>query len=183
MIDPQLEIEVQVLAQAIEEMDYFQILKVSQDATAPQLKKAYYAESRAYHPDKFFQLPDGDLKRNVLKIYKRITEAYTVLRDLERRAKYTADVNGPHRAQKLRYTEQSEAEQKQEKEEQMGKTPQARQLFRQALLDLQHARYEQAERNLKSALMYEPENALFKEKLVEAQKGIKPKGSGGFAIR
>lgn len=183
MIDPQFEIEVQVLAQAIDEMDYFQILKVEQDATPAQLKRAYYAESRAFHPDKFFQLPDGELKTGVLKIYKRITEAYTVLRDHEKRAKYQADVNGPDRAEKLRYTEQSEAEQKQEKEEQMGKTPQARQLFRQALLDLQYKRWEQAERNLKSALVYEPDNQLFKEKLEEAQKNIKPKGSGGFAIR
>lgn len=181
--DPAFEIETQVLAQTIDELDYFQILKVAQDATAGQVKKAYYAESRSFHPDKFYQLPDGDLKDNVFKIYKRITEAYTILRDAEKRAKYTADINGPERAEKLRFTEQSEAEQKKAKEEETGKTPQARQCYREALLQMQRKQWEQAERTLKTALMYEPDNELYKQKLDEAVKNIKPKGGHGFEIK
>jgi DnaJ-class molecular chaperone len=180
--DPQFEIEVQILAQAVDDMDYFQVLKVEQSATPAQVKAAYYKESRVFHPDRFFQSGSEDLKANVLKVYKRITEAYMVLKDYEKRAKYTADVNGPERAAKLRFTEQSESEQKKAKEEQTGKTPQAKQCYRQALLDMQQSQWEKAERSLKTALMYEPDNALFKEKLAECEKHIRAKPTGGYKI-
>ncbi|MFW5878501.1 MAG: J domain-containing protein [Myxococcota bacterium] len=172
MDDPQFEIEMQILAQAIDEMDYYQVLKVDQNATAGQIKASYYRESRVLHPDRFFQSDSEEIKANVMKVYKRVTEAYMVLKDYEKRAKYTADINGPDRASRLRYTEESEQEQKQAKDEQTGKTPQAKQCYRQAILDMQQKRWEKAERNLKTALMYESDNELFKEKLEECQKHI-----------
>ncbi|MDF1566153.1 MAG: DnaJ domain-containing protein [Deltaproteobacteria bacterium] len=182
-MDPQFEIECQILAQSIDGMDYYQILKIAQGATGGEIKRAYYQESRAFHPDKFYHLPDDDLKLNVHKIYKRITEAYTILRDAEARAKYTADINGPERASKLRYTEASEAELKKAKEEETGKTPQARQCYREATLAMQQKRWQHAERQLNMALMYEPGNTLFKEKLEEVRKNLKGSSSGGFSIR
>ncbi len=182
-MDPQFEIECQILAQAIDQMDYYQILKVEQSATGGEIKRAYYRESRAFHPDKYYHLDNEELKANIHRIYKRITEAYTVLRDPEARAKYTADINGPEREKKLRYTEASEAELKKQKEEQTGKTPQARQCYREAVLAMQQKRWEVAERQLNTALMYEPDNELFKSKLAEVRKNIKGSPGGGFAIR
>ncbi|RMG19949.1 MAG: molecular chaperone DnaJ [Deltaproteobacteria bacterium] len=183
-MDPQLAIEVQVLRQALDTLDYYQILKVQQDATLSEIKRAYYRESRAWHPDRFYHLPDGELKDGVNAIYKRITEAYTVLRDAEKRAKYTADINSPERERKLRFTEASEQEQKQAKAEREGKTPQARQAYRAALREMQAKRWEAAVRQLKTALMYESDNELFQEKLKEAEAELKkmPKKGGGFAI-
>ncbi|MFY0575051.1 DnaJ domain-containing protein [Cystobacter fuscus] len=74
------------------------------------MKKAFYRESRAYHPDRFFQLQDKEVKERVNELYKRVTEAYYVLRDDAKRRQYTADVSGPERAHKLRFTESSESE-------------------------------------------------------------------------
>ncbi len=156
---------------------------MGREATAGEIKKAYYAESRAFHPDGYYQEADEELKANVFKIYKRITEAYTVLRDPEKRRKYTADIDGPDRAGKLRFTEQSEAEQKKAKEEQEGKTEQGRKCYRQALLEVRQKRFETAERTLRTALMYEPDNDLFKAKLEEVQGQIKPAGGHGFEIK
>ncbi len=180
--DPQFEIEIQLLAQAVDEMDYYQVLKVNQDATPGQIKAAYYRESRVLHPDRFYQSSSEELKANVLKVYKRITEAYMVLKDYEKRNKYTQDINGPERASRLRFTEESEQEQKKEKDEQTGKTPQAKQCYRQAILDMQQKRWEKAERSLKTALMYEPDNELFKQKLAECEKNIAEKPAPSFKI-
>ena len=182
-VDPQLAIEVQVLLQALDTMDYYQILKVPQDATLGQIKKAYYRESRAWHPDRYYHLPDGELKEGVHAIYKRITEAYTVLRDPENRAKYTKDINSPEREKKLRFTEESEQEKKQAKAEREGKTPQARQAYRAALREMQAGRWEAAVRQLKTALIYESDNELFKQKLEEAEAELRkqPK-KGGFGF-
>lgn len=170
MLDPVFEIEAQALAQIIDELDYFQILKVEAGARPEEIKQAYFRESRAYHPDKFFRLEDGEAKVSIAKIYKRINEAWVVLRDDRKRAKYAQDVAGPDRAKKLRYTEASEEELKRQREEELGKTPQGRRMVQQALLDMDGGRWAQAAQNFRMALMYEKDNAFIQAKLEEANK-------------
>ena len=183
-MDAQFLIEVEALAATIDQLDYFGVLRLAQTATPGEIKAAYYRESRAYHPDRFAAYPDAVFRELVGKIYRRVNEAYTVLRDDKKRLKYVADVNGPERAQKLRFTEADEAQvkdaQKKKMEEQFGQTPNGRKLYAAALADIQAGRWEAAERNLKSALMYEPQNARFKEQMAVVDKN-RPKQD--FKIR
>ena len=172
-MDEAFEIEAQALAQILDELDYFQILKVGQNATPAEIKSAYYRESRAYHPDKFSSLPASELKENIGKIYKRINEAYVCLRDDTKRMKYLADISGPERAKKLRFIEASEQELKKEKEQEIGTTPQGRKFFMQGLADMAAQRFAAAERNFKMALTYEPNNPNYKAKRDEAAKLVK----------
>src|SRR5438132_14270039 len=116
-MDEAFEIEAEALAPVRGALDYFQVLKIGQNATPPDIKSAYYRESRAYHPDRFSTLPAGDLKENIGRIYKRINEAYVCLRDDTKRTKYLADVLGPERQRKLRFVEASEQELKKGKEQ------------------------------------------------------------------
>jgi hypothetical protein len=160
-------------AERLATLDYFELLGVATTATAGEVKRAFYTESRAYHPDRFFHLTDEVFKAQVHEVYKRVTEAYYVLRDDVRRPKYLADVSGPDRARKLRFDELSEqqtkAQVKQQAAEQIGLNPKARQLYQTALGDLERGNLASAERGLKMALTYEPQNALYKEKLSEVQ--------------
>ena len=169
-------------------LDYFELLRLPQSATPAEIKRAFYQESRTYHPDRFYQLPDPKLKEQIHELYKRVTEAYYVLRDDVKRRKYVADVNGPEREQKLRFSEASEVETKaaakREQEEQIGTHPKGRQFYLTAVQDLEAGRLAAAERNLKMALTYEPSNARYKEKLEEARKlQGDSKGGGGFQIQ
>jgi curved DNA-binding protein CbpA len=172
-LDEGFEIEAQALAQVLDELDYFQILKIGQGATPAEIKAAYYRESRAYHPDRFFQAESADLREAVGRIYKRINEAYVCLRDDARRSKYLSDVSGPDRQKKLRFVEQSEQELKKDKEQEIGTTPQGRKFFMAGLADMAAQRFAAAERNFKMALTYEPANANYKAKQVEAGKLVK----------
>jgi DnaJ-class molecular chaperone len=172
--DESFEIEAQALVQVLDELDYFQILKVPQTAAPAEIKGAYYRESRAYHPDRFFQLQNLELKDAVGKIYKRINEAYVCLRDDVRRGKYAVDVTGPERQKKLRFVEASEQELKKDKEQEIGVTPQGRKFFMQGLTDMAAQRFAAAERNFKMALTYEPANPNYKLKRDEAAKLVKP---------
>jgi DnaJ-class molecular chaperone len=172
-MDEAFEIEAQALVQVLDELDYFQILKVGQNSSPAELKSAYYRESRAYHPDRFLQLANIDLRDAIGKIYKRINEAYVCLRDDSKRAKYVADVMGPDRQRKLRFVEASEQELKKEKEQEVGTTPQGRKFFIAGLSDLAAQRFASAERNFKMALTYEPGNTNFKAKRDEAGKLVK----------
>lgn len=59
--------------------DYYNVLGVDKDASQSEIKKAYRKKAHKYHPDK----SDGDEER-----FKEISEAYSVLSDKEKRAKY-----------------------------------------------------------------------------------------------
>lgn len=175
--------EVETLAAVLDQLDYFGVLKIQQTATPADIKAAYYRESRAYHPDRYAALPSAELKEMIGKIYRRVNEAYTVLRDDRKRAKYLADVTGPDREKKLRFTEADEAEVKEAKkkqiEEQFGQTPNGRKFYAAALKEFEAQRWDAAERALKSALMYEPGNAKFKELLATVQtewEKVRPRG-------
>jgi DnaJ-class molecular chaperone len=172
-MDEAFEIEAQALAQVLDELDYFQILKVGQNSSPADLKAAYYRESRAYHPDRFLRLENLELREAIGKIYKRINEAYVCLRDDSKRGKYLADISGPERQRKLRFVEASEQELKKEKEQEVGATPQGRKFFMAGLSDLAAQRFASAERNFKMALTYEPANVNFKAKRDEAAKLVK----------
>src|SRR5256714_13773966 len=158
-MDGAIEIEAAALAQVLDELDYFQVLKVGQGANPNEIKSAYYRESRGYHPDRFYQLANLDLKESIGRIYKRINEAYVCLRDDVKRAKYLADISGPDRQKKLRFVEASEQEMKKDKEQEIGATPQGRKFFLAGLSDMARQRFAAAERNFKMALTYEPNNA------------------------
>lgn len=175
-LDPQQIAELEARCAKLDQLDYFEVLQLSREAAPGDIKKAFYRESRAYHPDRFYQLDSKTLKDQINELYKRVTEAYYVLRDDTKRKKYLADISGPERAQKLRFTEASEAETKaaakKEQEEQIGTHPKGRQFYQLGAADLEAGRWSSAERNLKMAMTYEPANARYKEKLAEAQKKL-----------
>jgi curved DNA-binding protein CbpA len=185
-MDVALIIEVEERAARIDAMDYFEILRVPRTATVPEVKAAYYRESRAFHPDRFAALPSAPLKDLIGRIYRRVNEAYTVLRDDAKRAKYLADVSGPDRARKLRFSEEDEVavreEQKRRAEEQIGSTPNGRKFYAAALTDMAAQRWEAAERALRSALMYEPGNARFREALSNVERQ-RPRNTDPYRIK
>ena len=164
------------MASELGTIDYFQSLGLVQTATPGDIKKAFYKESRTYHPDRFFHLPDSQVKTDIGSIYKRITEAYYVLRDDTKRKKYVADMASADRGKKLRYTEATESELKAETrktvEEEYGTHPKARPFFKTALAEIEKGNMPAAVSALKMGLTYEPGNTRFKEKLVELQAKI-----------
>ncbi|MCD6351951.1 MAG: molecular chaperone DnaJ [Armatimonadetes bacterium] len=63
-------------------IDYYQVLGVSRDASAEEIRKAYRRLARKYHPD----VNPGD--KEAEEKFKQISQAYAVLSDPEKRRKY-----------------------------------------------------------------------------------------------
>lgn len=67
---------------ADEKRDYYSVLGVGRDVNEEDLKKAYRKAAKKYHPD----LHPGD--KEAEKNFKEVNEAYEVLSDKEKRARY-----------------------------------------------------------------------------------------------
>jgi len=160
------------LAKNIDTLDYYQILNLAQDCTPGEVKSTYYAQSRALHPDNFYQLPDVELKTAVNKIFKRVTEAYNVLRDERKRKIYTGNVNGPSRATMLRYNEQAEEQHKEQEKQEKEVTshPKAKPLYLQAVQKINSGNWEGAFKDLQTAIMFESGNEKLKALKDEVDK-------------
>ena len=65
-----------------ERRDYYEVLGISRDATLDDIKKAYRRMALKYHPDK----NPGDAQAE--EKFKEAAEAYGVLSDDEKRARY-----------------------------------------------------------------------------------------------
>ncbi len=63
-------------------VDYYETLEVARDASDEEIKKAYRRLAMKHHPDRNPDNPDAEEK------FKAAAEAYDVLRDKERRARY-----------------------------------------------------------------------------------------------
>ena len=64
------------------EQDYYELLGVSRNASADEIKKAYRKKAIQFHPDKN---PDDSTAEEK---FKEISEAYEVLKDSEKKAAY-----------------------------------------------------------------------------------------------
>ncbi|MBR3300235.1 MAG: DnaJ domain-containing protein, partial [Clostridia bacterium] len=62
--------------------DYYEVFGVDKSAGDDELKKAYRKAAKKYHPD----LHPGD--KEAEKNFKEVNEAYEVLSDKEKRARY-----------------------------------------------------------------------------------------------
>ena len=70
-----------------EKRDYYEVLGVSKNASDDELKKAYRKVAMKYHPDRQTDKSDAE-KKEAEERFKEAAEAYSVLSDKDKRARY-----------------------------------------------------------------------------------------------
>jgi curved DNA-binding protein CbpA len=162
--------EITALARVLGDLDYYQLLHLSPDAEPSEVRQAYHTTSRAFHPDANRQR-SPEIRDAIDQIAKRVTEAYSVLRNPRRRDAYNHHLSSGSGV-RMQLAEAEAASNRKQTEKREGRTPQGRQYGNLAAADLRGGEFAAAMRNLQTALTFEPDNAFFKEQLALARKKL-----------
>jgi curved DNA-binding protein CbpA len=84
--DPRAEID--ALFALVHTADHYRILGIEHAAESSQIKRAYYALAKRFHPDRFQRDADATLRSQIEAAYMKITQAYETLHDARSRAAY-----------------------------------------------------------------------------------------------
>jgi curved DNA-binding protein CbpA len=163
--------EIRALAGLLDELDYYQLLETKRDVSTSELKQAYYDLSRRFHPDVMRHQP-SELRASGERIAKRLTEAWSVLRDPRRRRAYDQKLSAGDGV-RIQLGEAEAVADKKSVEERLGATPNGRRYFTLAHTDIDRGDLKSAARNLQMALTFEPQNAYYKGKLEEIKKQLR----------
>lgn len=77
---------------AMRRLDFFEILGVKWSANREDVKRAYFALAKEYHPDKHFSSASAETRALAQQIYDLISTAHDTLTDPEERKRYIAQL-------------------------------------------------------------------------------------------
>lgn len=148
----------------LSKINYYALLGVEKSASRDQIHKAYRNLSRQFHPDRFFQDQDPELPVLAKETYKRIVEAFMVLKDAGRRKSYDETLLQAPKSAKAdgrptaapRHTGPT--------------TRQGKRFYDLAVAALRDKKVDSAKLNLKLALQAEPNNTAIRKKLDEISR-------------
>ena len=80
--------EILALEGLIDSATHYDILGVAPTAGPDEIRRAYHEASRRYHPDRYFQKNLGSFRARIERLFRRVTEANSVLSSAERRMAY-----------------------------------------------------------------------------------------------
>ena len=90
----QMREQVLTLFDGLEAQSLYELIGVGIDATDREIRKAYFAAAKRFHPDALTHLGLTDIKNEAATVFARIAEANDVLRDPAKRADYDARGDG-----------------------------------------------------------------------------------------
>ena len=163
------EIRLNALHEIVDDLDYYQLLKLEQNCEQKEIAKAFKRESQLLHPD---NSPEK-LKDKATYIYTAINEAFRILKEPESRLSYDGLLSiGQIRAEDTALKTGSERSSANDPSK-AAQTEQAKKYWLLALADMDAKRFDSAILNIRFAMQFEPKNEVFQEWLQKAKEESK----------
>ena len=125
------------------EEDYYRLLKVQNKATDDEIKDSYYQLIKKFHPDANASFPE-DIRVKAEQIFTKVTKAYEILQDPEKRYEY----DGKDELNKIKDKANSIYE--------------AELIYTEGEMLLRQRNYKEAEKKLFSAIEMNPDESAYK---------------------
>ncbi len=87
--------EVLEFHERLDNLNYYQILNVSQEDSLDDLKKSYFKLARKFHPDLFGRYLPPETLQKIDEVFDQITKAYNTLSDENRKGDYEKERKSP----------------------------------------------------------------------------------------
>ena len=147
--------EIQTLHAGLRERDHYEMLGVARDASLADIKRAYFAAAKRFHPDALGALGLADVRGQAQEVFARIVQAYETLSDPARRRDYDLGLSGEDAGEAARLV-------------------QAEALFRKAEILLRAGNFNGAYEFLRPAVQLYPEEAAYQSALGWALYKMRP---------
>ncbi|MHC4759391.1 MAG: DUF4388 domain-containing protein [Planctomycetota bacterium] len=92
-IDPALRKLMDDMYKKHENLGYYGVLGVKENASLPVIKRAYYKAAKQFHPDMHFLFADDSLKNKLSTVFAYIHDAYSTLKDSHMRREYDQSIS------------------------------------------------------------------------------------------
>jgi curved DNA-binding protein CbpA len=170
------------------DLDHFKLLGVEASADARSIKRAYFALSKRFHPDRYFRKNLGHYADRLHRIFKALSEAYEVLKDPTNRKEYEATLTADFYVEALDNPDVVTSD-KASRQEPLSAAERLRhrmpfrvpsalredknskgdELFRAAMQSEKMGRLTEAASNMRLAVAFDPFNREYKRVLGEVQ--------------
>jgi curved DNA-binding protein CbpA len=153
-------------AESLETMNYYDVLRVPFDATPKAVQQAFHELSLRCHPDRFVE-EEPEVGAAAAVVFKRLVEAYNVLRRPQLRARYDAELAKQSQGA-IKFDEHAAPEKKtfeQRTLHMIARNPRAKQFAAKADAFLSNGKLEEARIQLITAYQHDPGNQELKERL------------------
>ena len=97
--------EIDSLLPVLENVTHYEALGLGEDASATQIKKAYFQAAKKYHPDALARVGLDDVKSAAAQVFGRISEAFETLSDEDKRKAYDSGDAEPAEIDTARLTQ------------------------------------------------------------------------------
>jgi curved DNA-binding protein CbpA len=188
-VDPELDLDVETQREVIAfasrlERPYHEILGVERGADERAIKKAYFALSRRFHPDRYFRRNLGPFAPVLERCFRRLLEAYELLSDPMTRGEVERDLAGgkpeaaPGDAAARRASAAHAARRLRDRARQLGGRQQvpfdrrrkAKGFFESGMAAFAGESWLEAAGSVRLAIAFDPANESYRERFVEVQR-------------
>lgn len=165
----------------LNKMNHYELLAIDPSSEDSEAKKAFLRLSKLYHPDNYFRKELGSFKAKISAIYSALAEANNVLSDKLKRQEYRRILIEEGKipampgdiledpVERKRRLEKEAKKRRVKRNPMMDRVKKAREFYESALHDMENEEWISAANNFKLAIVYDPNNELYKLKMETVQ--------------